>query len=197
MSDIFATNAPSPPHWTLNSCFGEFRSVWVHLGSFRYFAKLCAIWAELVQLVKKVRATRSCRHFCNKRTWSSPLDPKFMFWWVSYCLGAFGTVSLLCETRCNLGWTGVINQKCSCHDVVWDIFPTNAPGPAHWTINSFFGEFRSVWVHLGSFRYCTKLGAIWAEQVQLVKKVRATRSWDFFATNAPSPPHCTLNSCFG
>ena len=53
MSNIFATNALGPLHWTLNSCFGEFRIV----------------------------------------------------------LGAFGTVSLLCETRCNLGRTGVINEK--------------------------------------------------------------------------------------
>ena len=102
MSDIFATNAPGQAHWTLNSCFGEFRSVWVHLGSFRYCTKLDAIWVELVTLL----------------------------------------------------------EKSTFHEVVSDSFATNAPGPAHWTINSFLGEFRSVWVHLGSFRYFTKLGAI-------------------------------------
>ena len=32
---FFATNALDPPHWTLNSCFGAFHNVWVHLGSFR------------------------------------------------------------------------------------------------------------------------------------------------------------------
>ena len=30
--------------------------------------------------------------------------------------------------------------------------------------------FRNVWVHLGQFRYCTKLGAKWAELVQLMQK---------------------------
>ena len=33
-----------------------------------------------------------------------------------------------------------------------------------------FGAFRSVWVHLGSFRYCMKLGAKQAEVVQLMQK---------------------------
>ena len=29
---------------------------------------------------------------------------------------------------------------------------------------------RNVWVHLGQFRYCTKLGAKWAELVQSMQK---------------------------
>jgi len=32
--------------------------------------------------------------FCNERTWSTPLDPKLMFWCVLYYLGAFGTIWL-------------------------------------------------------------------------------------------------------
>ena len=45
----------------------------------------------------KVRATKSRRVgiFRNERTRSTPLDPKQMFWYVSYYLGAFGTVWLL------------------------------------------------------------------------------------------------------
>ena len=30
----FHQNAPNPPHWTLNSCFGALYGVWVPLGSF-------------------------------------------------------------------------------------------------------------------------------------------------------------------
>ena len=37
---IFSTNAPNPPYWTLNSCFGVLHSVWMHLGSFCNFMKL-------------------------------------------------------------------------------------------------------------------------------------------------------------
>ena len=40
----------------------------------------------------------------------------------------------------------------------------------HGTLNSCFVAFRNVWVHLGPFRYCTKLGAKWAELVQLMQK---------------------------
>jgi len=59
--------------------------------------------------------------------------------------------------------TGAISENSSCHEVVSNIFATNAQGPLHWTLNSCFGEFRSVWEHLGPFRYFAKLGAIWAE----------------------------------
>ena len=39
---FFAANPPDPPHLTLNSCFGAFHSVWVHLAIFRYYTKLGA-----------------------------------------------------------------------------------------------------------------------------------------------------------
>ena len=59
--------------------------------------------------------------------------------------------------------------KSSCHEVVSELFATNPPDPHHWTLNSCFVAFRKVWVHLGSFGYCTKLGAKWAELVQLMQ----------------------------
>ena len=53
----------------------------------------------------KVRATKSCRNFCNKHTRSTLLDPKLTFWCVSYYLGAFGILWLPYETRCTTGRT--------------------------------------------------------------------------------------------
>ena len=50
-SEFLAANAPDPPHWTVNSCFGVFRSVWVHLGLFCYGSKLGKKRTELVQLM--------------------------------------------------------------------------------------------------------------------------------------------------
>ena len=41
----------------------------------------------------------------NARTRSSPLDPKLMFWCVSYYSGAFGTIWLPYGTRCKTGRT--------------------------------------------------------------------------------------------
>ena len=95
-SEFFATNAPNPPHWTLNSCFGAFRTIWMHLGAFSCLTKLRAKRTELVQ---KFVPRRCVESFHNERTRSTPLDPKLMFWCVSYRLRAFGTVKLPYETR--------------------------------------------------------------------------------------------------
>ena len=97
-------NAPDPPHWTLNSRFSAFRTIWVHLGPFGCLTKLVAKRAELC--------------------------------------------------------------KSLCHEVALDFFAMNAPDPPHWTLNSCFGEFHTIWVHLVPFGCLTKLGAKLAELVQ-------------------------------
>src|SRR4029078_3351896 len=96
------TNAPDPPHWTLISWFGVFHTIWVHLGPFGCLTKLGAKQAELVQ---KLVPRRHVGIFRNERTRSIPLDPKQMFWCVSYYLGAFWAVWLPYETRCKTGRT--------------------------------------------------------------------------------------------
>src|SRR6185295_7150790 len=67
------------------------------------------IWDRLVVLQTrcktgrtsaKLRATKSNGIFRNKSTRSTSLDPKLLFWCVSYRLGAFGTVRLPYKTRC-------------------------------------------------------------------------------------------------
>ena len=58
---------------------------------FGCLTKLSAKWAELVQKFVPRSRVRILR---NERTRSTPLDPKLMFWYVSYYLGAFGTVWL-------------------------------------------------------------------------------------------------------
>src|SRR6185312_12925967 len=50
------------------------------------------------RIIVKVRATKSRRSFHDERTRSTPLDPKLMFWCVSYHLGTFGTVWLPYKT---------------------------------------------------------------------------------------------------
>ena len=92
MSEFFATNAPDPHHWTLNSCFGAFLSVWVHLGPFPYCTKLAAKYAKLEQLMQMFMPRSQVRIFCNEHSQSTPLDPKLIFWCVSFCLGAFGSI---------------------------------------------------------------------------------------------------------
>jgi hypothetical protein len=53
---------------------------------------------------------------------------------------------------------------------VSEFFATNVPNPYHWTLSSCFAVFLFVWVHLGPFRYCTKLAAKHAKLVQLMQK---------------------------
>ena len=67
------------------------------MGPFDCVMKLVAKRGELVQ--KFVPRSR-VGIFRNERTRSTPLDPKLMFWCVSYLLDAFGTIWLCFETRC-------------------------------------------------------------------------------------------------
>jgi len=75
----------------------------VQLGLFGWLEKLDGKWAELVR--KFVPQSR-IGTFRNERTRSTPLDPKLMFWCVSYYLGAFGTVWLPDKTRGKTSQTG-------------------------------------------------------------------------------------------
>ena len=80
--EIFTTIAPDPHHWNLNSCFGAFISIWVHLEPFRYCTKHGAKHAKLVQLMQMFMPRCRARIFRNECSQSTPLDPKLMFWCV-------------------------------------------------------------------------------------------------------------------
>ena len=82
MLEFFGTNAPDPHHWTLNSYFGAFLSVWVHLEPFRYCTKLAAKHAKLMQ-----KFVPGClvRIFCNEHSRST-------LWTLNSCFGAFVSV---------------------------------------------------------------------------------------------------------
>ena len=79
-----------------------FCTIWVHSGPFGCLMKLGAKLAELLQ--KFVKRSR-LGIFRNERTRSTSLDPKLMFWCVSYYLGAFGAAWLPYETWCKTGRT--------------------------------------------------------------------------------------------
>ena len=102
-SEFFVTNAPDPHHWTLNSCFGEFRTTLMHLGP---FGCLTQLGAKRAKLVPKFVPRSRIGIFRNECTQSTPLDPKLMFCCVSYYLGAFGTVWLPYLTRGKMGRAG-------------------------------------------------------------------------------------------
>ena len=52
-----------------------------------------------------------------------------------------------------------------------------------------------VWVHLGTFRYCVKLGANWAELVQLMQKFVQRSRVGIFRNEGTRSILWILNSC--
>ena len=73
---VIFRNAPGPPHWTLNSCFGEFHSVWVHLELFRNYKKLRAKRGELEQLMQKFVPRSHIGFFSQRMDPIHPIGPK-------------------------------------------------------------------------------------------------------------------------
>ena len=75
-----------------------FSCVSFHLGAFgtiMLLHKLDAKHSKLVQLIQKFVPRCLIRNFRNERSRSTLLEPKLMFWCISFDLGAFGTISLL------------------------------------------------------------------------------------------------------
>ena len=62
------------------------------------FASLTELGAKEAKVVQKFLPRSRIGIFRNERTRSTPLDPKLMFWCVSYRLRAFGTVKLPYKT---------------------------------------------------------------------------------------------------
>src|SRR6185503_15310373 len=86
-SGFFATKTTNPPHWTLYQCFSAFRSIWVHLGSFRNCMKVGAKHTELINT--KVRATKSRCNFSQQTHLIHPIGPKTH---VLVCFIMFGCI---------------------------------------------------------------------------------------------------------
>ena len=131
------------------------------------------------------------RIFCNECLRSTPLDPKLMFWSISFHLGAFERPFGYC-TKLGAKWANLVQLK---QKFVPQSLIRNSQNECsrstYWTLSSCFHAFLSIWVHLGPFCYHAKLKAKRAILVQLMQKfVR------IFTTNAPDAHHWTLNSCF-
>jgi len=107
----------------------------------------------------KVRATKSHMNLSLRMRPIHTIGPKTQ---VLVCFVMFGCTWDRFATALNLVQNGPYwcNWcKSSCHEVASELFATKARERHHGTLNSCFVAFCKVWVHLGSFRYCTKLGA--------------------------------------
>jgi len=145
VSEFFATNAPVPPHWTLNSCFGVFLQFW-------------CIWDCLVELRNSVpNGPNWCKSSCHEvaSEFFATNAPNPPLWTLNSCFGAvcikFWCISdRLVELRYSVQ-NGPNWCKSLCHEVASKFFATNAPDPPHWTLNSYFDAFRTILVHWGPF----------------------------------------------
>ena len=118
----------------------------MHSRPFGCLTKLGAKRAELVQMV--VPRSR-VRIFRNERSRSTPLDPKLMFWCVSYYLGAFGAVWLL--TKLGAKRAEVV-QKFVPRSLVGFFQNEHTrttpldPKLAFWCVSNYFGASGTVWL---------------------------------------------------
>ena len=122
----------------------------MHLGLFGCVTKIGAKRAELVQ--KFVPRSR-VEIFRNECTGPIPLDPKQMFWCVSYYLGAFGTVWLPYETRCKTGRTSEKFVPRSCIGIFRNERTRSTPFDPKlmfWCISYYLHAFGSVWLPYGT-----------------------------------------------
>ena len=180
-----------------------FRCISYYLDAFGTVCCVTTLSSKPAKLVQMFVPQSRVGIFRNKRTRSTPLDPKLMFWCVSYYLGAFSTVWLPYKTRCKMGWSGskfvprsririfrnertrstpldakltfgCVSHYSGAFGTPWlayktqcktgrsgskvrvGIFHNKQLDPPHWTLNSCFGVFHTIWVHLVSFGYLTK-----------------------------------------
>ena len=138
----------------------------MHFGPFGCLTEVGAKRAELVQ---KFVPRSHVRVFRNERTRSTPLDPKLMFWCVSYYLGAFGAVWLLTKLgakRAELvqkfgpgSRVGIFCNERTCSNPL-------DPKLTFWCVSHYLGAFGTIWL---PYETRCKMGRTSA-------KVRATKS---------------------
>ena len=152
-----------------------FRSIWLHSGPFGYLTKLGAKRAELVQNV------------LHERTQSTPLDPKLMFWCVSYYLGAFGTfgcITKLGAKRAELVQKFVPRSRIGIFRNEHTRSTPLYPKLMFWGVSYYLCAFGTVWLPYETRCKTDRTSA---------KSSCPDVALEFFATNAPNPPHWTIN----
>jgi hypothetical protein len=201
---FYATNAPDPRHWTLNSWFDAFLNVLGAFGTVSLLHKTRCRTDRIGVANVKVHAMKSHQNFLQRTNPIHTIGHKLVFWCVSYHLGAFGTVLLHHKTQCRTGRTGAINAKfCAMKShrnfFKWMqriLFQMNAANPHHSTLNSYIGAFRTVWLHLRPFRYGTILYAKLTKILQLMQKYVTRSRVGIFCNDRSQPTTIDPNLMF-
>ena len=114
---------------------------------------------------------------------------KQTFWCVSYYLIAFGTVWLPYETRCKTGRTSAKVRATKSRRNFSNEHTRSTPYYPKLT----FWCVCTIWVHSD---YLVPLRNSVQNGPNYCKSSCHEAASEFFATNAPNPPHCTLNRWF-
>ena len=149
--------------------------------------KLGAKHTELVQLIQKFVPGSHVGIFRNECTQSTSLDPKLMSWWLHSICVHLGSYRNFMKLNARRGELVQLIQKFVPQSHI-GIFRNERTQSTYWTLNSCFGALHIVWVHLGSFRNCMKLGAKQDELEQLMQKFVHEFASDIFEANPPDPP---------
>ena len=103
-----------------------------YLGAFGTVCLPYETRCKMGRTIQKFVPRSRVRIFCNEHTRSTPLDPKLMFWCVSYYLSAFGIIWLPYKTLRKTG--GSFLHKFVPRSRVRS-FAMNISDPPHWTLN--------------------------------------------------------------
>src|SRR6185503_20238446 len=115
----------------------------------RPFVCLTELGAKRAELVQKFLPRSRVGIFRNKRTRSTPLVIKLMFWCVSYYLGTFGTVGFRYETRCKTGRTSAkVRARMSRWNFSQRTHPIHPIGPllTFLCMSNYLGASGTVWL---------------------------------------------------
>ena len=196
MTDLFATNAPDPHHWTLNSCSVAFRKAWVHLGSFHYCTKLGAKWAELVQLMQKFMPWSRVRTFHYGLTRYTPWDPKLIFLLHFVMFGCIYNYFVATLNSVQMGQSGEINAKVratkSHMNLSLRMRPIHTIGPKTQVLVCLV-MFGCTWDRFATALNLVQNGPYWCNWCKSSCHEVAS---ELFATNARETHHGTQNSYF-
>ena len=141
----------------------------MHLGSFRNCMRLVAKHTELVQLMQKFVPRSRIGIFRNERIRSTPLVPKLMSWCVSQYLGAFGFFRYCMKVAAKRSELEQLMQKFVPRSSI-GIFRNERTRFTPLDLKHMFWCVLWSLGGFGSFHYCMKPGAKWAELVQLMQK---------------------------
>ena len=124
--------------WCVLLCLGAFGTVSTPYKTWFKTGQTGAINAE-------IHATNSRRKFSQRPDLIHPIGPKSHVLLCFMVFRCFWDCFVALRNTLQNGPNWCNQCKRSCHAVAMEYFTNNTPDPPHWTLNSCFGVFRSVW----------------------------------------------------